>query len=614
MELAKLEQQGILRNIWSFVWVLFVICVAGIIGFLTYTDRLSTFKQPIQITQRSQIDAASVLINRKISEIETVMRLFKHELELLQPSKRVISHAFKTLFKVYPELLQVRWLDLQGNEIVRLELTHDGTLVEVDESALQNKASRYYFTAGISLVPDEIFITQIDLNVENGVVQRPFYPTVRAVTKATQAELGTGILVINFDLRPLLDNLNTLNTATSYLLVGAGTSKWILHPNPDKEWTIDLSTPPANIVLEVPHLWHQLSTQDSVPSQTMGNHIITAYRIKSSHHEVGGMQEIYLLAKSKDDLLSGLKFKAMKHAFVMSFVLCAFGLIVLILYVKHFQRLKELSKALKSERDSLKTALAQQNMLISELAESQKLSSLSIMVAGLAHELNTPVGATRMALSNLKSLLDTLSERAKNGLTKAQFEHFISQSEKVILLADSNNQRAINLVKSFKRLSFERAKDDNSTFNVLDTINILKQSMAGLFKQPHVTLEVHIPENMNIQGDAGAFSQIIQILITNAMDHAFGASTANKIAIVATQKNTHVEVRVTDNGAGIPPSLQSTIFDPFITSKRHKQHTGLGLHMAKAWMYQAFKGDIKLTDSTEGGTQFTLVFPQPQNE
>ncbi len=614
MPLRKFEQQGYLRYLWSFVWILFVVGVACIVGYYSYTDRLATLKQPLRVTQRSQIDTASVLINRKVSEIETVMRLFKHELELLKPEKSTITQAFRTLFNVYPELLQVRWLDLSGNEKVRLEITPDGSLRSVEDSALQNKASRYYFASGLQLEQREIFITPIDLNVENGIVQRPFYPTVRAVTKAHQAELGDGLLVINFDLRPLLENLKALNTTDNFLLVGAGTAKWILHPVAEREWSVDLSTTPANIVVEVPELWHQLSAHDSVTTQTMGNHIVTAQRIESPHQDAGGMQEIYLLTKSHDSLLPSLQTSAVKHALLSALILCFFGLIVLLLYVNHFQRLKRLSKELKDERDSLKTALDQQTVLITELAESQKLSSLSVMVAGLAHELNTPVGATNMALSNLQALLESLTKQASEGLTKEQFNHYINQSSKAITLADANNQRAIGLVKSFKRLSFERAKDDFSTFNVLQTVSDLKRTMAGLFKESHVTVNIQIPASLELQGYAGAFSQIIQILFSNAMEHAFNGRQGNEITLEANSFTDKTEVIVKDNGVGISESMQTKAFDPFITSKRHQQHTGLGLHMAKAWMFQAFEGDIRITQSSNDGTEFTLTFPKIPNQ
>ena len=602
-------QQGVLRYVWSFVWIVFVLCVAAIVGYFAYSDKLASLQHPIRVTQRSQIDTASVLINRKISEIETVMRLFKHELELLQPEENTIRRAFRTLFYVYPELLQVRWLDENGNEKIRLEKAPDNTLYSVEESALQNKAARYYFSAGIQLAPNEIFITPIDLNIENGEVQRPFQPTIRAVTKAEQAELGTGLLVINFDLRPLLSSLKSLNTPESALLVGAGTSKWILHPMESKEWSVDLIKAPANIVVEIPSLWHQLSTQDSITTQTLNNTVVTAQRINSSFLETGGLPDIYLLTKSRDDVLPALQTNAFQTAILYALGLCMFGLLVLFLYVKHIQRLQRLSKAIKVERDSLKTALDQQTVLIEELAESQKLSSLSIMVAGLAHELNTPVGATNMALSNLKNLLDALRRQANEGLTKEQFHHFISQTDKTLSLANDNNHRAISLVKGFKRLSFERAKDDFTRFKVRQTIMDLERSMAGLFKQHHVTVKNAIGDDLEIEGYPGAFSQIIQILLSNTLAHAFKDGNANQVIIEATSFPDKVEIAVTDNGCGIPESIQEQIFDPFITSKRHKQHTGLGLHMAKAWMYQAFNGDIKIKRTSHRGTQFALTFP-----
>lgn len=596
-------------RLYNSLWAIFVVLVCLIAGLSFYEERMAEYNSPVLSANNNLVDAAALLVSRKIAEVETTMRVFKTETTILQPDLPELVNSFKVLFDVYPDIMQVRWLDADGYEQIRLDKNEQlGLVIETKASNLQDKSNRYYFTAGTALDENELFLSQIDLNVENGVIQTPIQPTIRAVSKASHRELGNGMLVINYNLKSLLQNLRLLNDPNTSIKIAAGTTRWVVHPDRSKEWSPDLKLQPANILIDEPALWHQITTNSAVPNQVIANHLYATLSIPSSYTKSGGLQDIHIVAKSRDGLLSDFRYRAIRFAGLASMLIAIIGYLVWFIYAKHYRKLKTLSDQLAQEKITLKKALEQQTYLISELAESKKLSSLSIMIAGLAHELNTPVGATQLALSNQSKQLQALLNLIKTGLTREAFEQSIEGLNQSLGLAQDNNQRAIELIRGFKRLTFERAKDQVQLFNVLNVINDLVRSMRGLLKKKGVDVVVDINDNFEINGFSGAFSQIIQMIIVNALEHAFHSTQSGQISIRAERQEACLVVYIKDNGKGIPDDVIPHLFEPFYTTRRNSQHTGLGLHLAQVWIQQAFDGEIKVNSKLKVGAEFILRF------
>lgn len=597
----------ILEN-WQYLWFIFILIVCAVVFRFSYTERFNDIKRPYELRQNAIVDKAALLINARLSLVETQIRLFKHELMLLNPSKDQLESVMSAMFALYLDTLQVRWIDLEGVEKVRLNKADDSHVQAVSTAKLQNKFQRYYTQAGLALNESAVFVSQIDLNVEQGVVQIPVQPTLRAVTRANLPSMGDGLLVINFDLRSLIGHVESLNQADIQLLIGAGEKRWMIHPDKSREWRPDLGKAPANILDDLPELYQSLNKE--VPAQDIeinGQRYI-AQRIQSPYSSEGSLQDIYVVTRTAPSVLSMIKNKAILHASLVAIATGLGGFIIFVLYFRHIHTVRKLNTALSKERDNIKQILERQSLLIDELAESKKLSSLSVMVAGLAHELNTPVGATYLALSNQSDLLAELVKRKAHGLTKSDFEDYIEQSQKSLIQAENNNLRAIELIKSFKRLTFERASDEQVCFSVAQHLNDLCKSMKGLLQKHNISLKKNIAEGMSLTGHAGAFSQIVQIFISNAIDHAFEGMAGACIEITCKSRDADVVIIVKDNGKGIEPEILPTIFDPFITSKRQHQHTGLGLHMAKIWIEQVFNGEIFVESIVGKGSRFELVF------
>ena len=204
---------------WRYLWLFFVVLMCALVFRLAFVDRLNELKQPYEIRQGALIDQAALIINTRLSLVETQIRLFRHELELLKPAQAELEPAMISMFKLYSDTLQVRWIDEQGFEQVRLNKTADDNVVAVPTDELQNKRNRYYVEAGLALVNDDVFISQIDLNVEQGKVERPFQPTLRSVIKTRLTSMGKGLLVINFDLRSLLNEVAALTETNIQLFL-----------------------------------------------------------------------------------------------------------------------------------------------------------------------------------------------------------------------------------------------------------------------------------------------------------------------------------------------------------------------------------------------------------
>ncbi|MDC8832327.1 sensor histidine kinase [Alteromonas gilva] len=599
-----------LTELWRGLWLLFTLFVCVSTYRFIYSDDIAQVKRELGTIQNSQTNQAALLINRKLSLVGTLIKLFKHELGLINPSPQNIEQAFVTMFEVYPDILQVRWIGMSGNEKIRIDQRHTGELISVQPTQLQNKWNRYYVKEGLNLRPDEVFISQIDLNIENGLVQLPHQPTLRAVMLAEQAELGRGLLVINFDLRSLVANLTALNEDNSNLLIAAGTNRWIVHPDPDRLWHPDLGLTGAGIAADEPALWARLSQHQELLGNVLGNRIYTALTLPSPYTGDNGLQPIYIVARTPEALLVEYRQRAKMTALMTALSVGLVGVAVLLLYVRYTVSLKNLNKALQLQRDKLRSSLAQQTTLIGELAESRKLSSLSVMVAGLAHELNTPVGATKLALSNQEILLKRLIEQKHAGLTKTAFDDYLTDSQLTMAQALKNNQRAIDLISTFKTLTFKRANDELCTFDACEQITDLLQSMKSIFKKHNADITNLCKTPVKLCGFPGAFSQIVQIIIINALEHAFDKTANATIEVDCAARNDDIVVIIGDNGKGIENTLIPKIFDPFFTTRRDDHHIGLGLHMAKLWIEQAFDGHIKVTKSHLGGAEFTLFFKQ----
>lgn len=245
-----------------------------------------------------------------------------------------------------------------------------------------------------------------------------------------------------------------------------------------------------------------------------------------------------------------------------------------------------------------------------KLVEQEKMASLGSLVAGVAHEINTPIGVAITASSHLNQSSRTMSEKFGSGvLTKSDFSGFVDELSEGTVMINKNLERAAELVKSFKMVAVDQSNEDVRDFNIKEYIESVLLSLKPKLKRTKHKVELDIPESLTVETSPGAISQIITNLIMNSLIHGFEGMEEGVITIRVQQDNGFVTLDYEDNGKGIPESMKETIFDPFVTSARHKGGSGLGTHILYNLVTQVLGGNVYLRDKQEPGVHFFIRFP-----
>lgn len=257
----------------------------------------------------------------------------------------------------------------------------------------------------------------------------------------------------------------------------------------------------------------------------------------------------------------------------------------------------------------LEEALATLKETQAQLIESEKLSSLGAMVAGVAHEINTPLGIVVTSVSYIDDLTrELLNVYHKNELSKGKIEYYFKSIEEIIDTTMSSAKRAAALVKSFKKVAVDQASEEKRLFNVKEYIYDTLISLKHNYKKRDITIEVNCDSNLEISSYPGTISQIVTNLITNTLIHGFPNEGGGLIQFQISKEDNQLKFIYKDNGVGIHEESISKIFEPFYTTKRSKGGSGLGLHIVHNLVTQVLGGSI-VVNSVEGlGVEFVIDF------
>jgi PAS domain S-box-containing protein len=276
-----------------------------------------------------------------------------------------------------------------------------------------------------------------------------------------------------------------------------------------------------------------------------------------------------------------------------------------------YDRTKELEAANNSLTDTLETLRSTQ----SQLVEAEKMASLGGLVAGVAHEINTPIGLGVTAASYLQEKSEGLASRFRAGkMKRSDLEAFLDLNDKSSSIILSNLDRASELIRSFKQVAVDQSSEERRLFNVGDSIHELLLSLGPKLRKTQHRIEVDCPDELTIEGYPGAVSQIVTNLVMNTLIHAYDDGKAGTIRIEVARPNGKVELHYSDDGKGIPREHMGQIFDPFFTTKRGEGGSGLGLNILYNLATQTLGGTITCSSETGKGTEFFVSFPVTNGE
>jgi len=244
------------------------------------------------------------------------------------------------------------------------------------------------------------------------------------------------------------------------------------------------------------------------------------------------------------------------------------------------------------------------------LLESEKLAALGRLVAGIAHEMNTPIGNALLISSTLSERMQELGAALASGtMTRSFLTEFVEDGRKQASLIEHSLARSAALVENFKQLSVDQVNWARRKFDLHEVLEQTLQALAPRLRRAGVKVEFDVPKGIVIDGYPGPVEQILDNLTMNSLIHAFENRQGNRIIIEATLADDRVRLTHTDNGVGIPLELRNKVFEPFFTTRLGQGGSGIGLAAVYNIATQLLNGNIHIEKPTEGGTRFCLEFP-----
>jgi PAS domain S-box-containing protein len=267
---------------------------------------------------------------------------------------------------------------------------------------------------------------------------------------------------------------------------------------------------------------------------------------------------------------------------------------------------------LRSARDSAEAALQNLRETQNSLIESEKLAALGRLVAGVAHEVNTPVGTSLTVASSLQQRTAAFAaEVAQGNLKRSSLNDFLETSREASAQLVANLQRAAELIQSFKQVATDRNHSSQRIFDLGDLTEQVATSLRPGLGKKNLTLNVACPADLIMNSYPGPYGQVLTNLFLNAVTHAFADGTAGSIDIkVQAAGDDAVDILFSDDGCGMNPHVRRNAFDPFFTTRRDQGSTGLGLHIVHTIVTNFLGGRLHLDSEPGKGTKIRLMLPR----
>lgn len=269
------------------------------------------------------------------------------------------------------------------------------------------------------------------------------------------------------------------------------------------------------------------------------------------------------------------------------------------------------TEALERANSELKGTLGKLTRAQRQLVESEKLAALGGLVAGVAHEINTPLGVSVTAASHLHHETQRLVRALGEGrTTRGDLDHYIEQALQSSDLVLRNLDRASALVRSFKQVAVDQSSEQRRQFRLRDYLSEVLLSLHPRIKAQRAEVVIDGDGDLELDTYPGALYQIIVNLVINALTHAFGEQQGGRIEIEVAAEGEDAVIEFRDNGKGMSEAVQKRVFEPFFTTRRGTGGSGLGLHIVYNLATQVLLGSVCCESAPGRGTRFRVQFPR----
>ena len=265
---------------------------------------------------------------------------------------------------------------------------------------------------------------------------------------------------------------------------------------------------------------------------------------------------------------------------------------------------------LRKRNSELATSMETIQMTQDQLVESERMASLGSLVAGIAHDVNTPLGVSVTATSFLQDRIKTLqSTYDDKKLTSGIMSSFLSDAQQSITLLTNNVNRASDLISSFKQVAVDQTSKAVREINVSEYLTEVVQSLAPNFKRTSHTIDIHCPDDLSIRCAPGVLAQILTNMIMNSLIHGFEDKPKGAIKLEITKQGENLIIDYCDDGRGLDDAALERHFDAFFTTRRGRGGSGLGTHIMHNLVTQTLSGTIRAFSQLGKGLQYRITIP-----
>lgn len=267
---------------------------------------------------------------------------------------------------------------------------------------------------------------------------------------------------------------------------------------------------------------------------------------------------------------------------------------------------------LRASKERAESTLADLRNTQRSLVEAEKLAALGGLVAGVAHEVNNPVGISLTVASSLERRCETFADEVASGqLRRARLDEFVAGNREAAKQLKHNLERAGELIQSFKQVAVDRSHEQRRRFDLKEATDQIVASLRPGLKRMQVELITRIADGIVFDSYPGAYGQVLTNLMLNATRHGFADGRSGTIVIeAAVRPNGRVTILFADDGAGMSQDVKQRAFEPFFTTRRNEGGTGLGLHIVYNIVRGRLGGDIDVDSEPGTGTRFHVTLPQ----
>ena len=278
-------------------------------------------------------------------------------------------------------------------------------------------------------------------------------------------------------------------------------------------------------------------------------------------------------------------------------------------------RVEQRTADLRTANSELRNALERLTLTQRQLLEAEKLASLGGMVAGIAHEINTPLGISVTAASHLHDETRRMARMVEsNQLTRSGLQRFAQAAREGADLVLRNLRRADRLVKSFKQVAVDQSSEERRVVDLGASLEEIVTTLGPSLKKSGCQMTLDCPQLIIVETAPGALYQIVTNLVMNSLTHGFSSSVEGHIRIEVRRDAAAIRIDYRDNGRGMEESVRVRIFEPFFTTARGQGGSGLGMHIVYNLVTQSLRGGIECVSAPGKGVLFRIVMPGPAVE